>query len=310
MTNVRRHADEAQGGPADDHRAGATTPRTSTSPACSTWHRALPRGARPRSSRSTPSAAQASAAGVVAVFTGEDMADDFEAPLPMVWAPPGVEIKTPEHWPLSAARSSTWATPWPSWSADDTYPAVDAPTSDRRIRAQARRGGPARRRSRTGSPLVWEEFGTNKTHEWALGRRRHRRRRSPRPRSWSSSASCNHRTSARRSSRAARWPSPRRRPHPVARPPRSRTSRGSCCRACLRHRRGQAARDRARRGRRLRREAPDYARGSARAALSQALERPVKWIETRSEDMTTSHHGRDQINYVKLGAKRDGTVTG
>ena len=25
--------------------------------------------------------------------------------------------------------------------------------------------------------------------------------------------------------------------------------------------------------------------------------------------MTTSHHGRDQINYVKLGAKRDGTLT-
>src|SRR4029450_5222042 len=38
--------------------------------------------------------------GVVAVLTGEDMASDFAGPLPMVWAPPGVEIKTPEHWPL------------------------------------------------------------------------------------------------------------------------------------------------------------------------------------------------------------------
>ena len=38
--------------------------------------------------------------GVVAVLTGEDMAGDFAGPLPMVWAPPGVEIKTPEHWPL------------------------------------------------------------------------------------------------------------------------------------------------------------------------------------------------------------------
>src|SRR5436305_1037475 len=28
---------------------------------------------------------------VVAVFTGEDLADDFAGPLPMVWAPPGVE---------------------------------------------------------------------------------------------------------------------------------------------------------------------------------------------------------------------------
>ena len=44
-------------------------------------------------------------------------------------------------------------------------------------------------------------------------------------------------------------------------------------------------------------------------ALAKRLGRPVKWVETRSEHMTTSHHGRDQINYVKLGAKRDGTLT-
>ena len=31
---------------------------------------------------------------------------------------------------------------------------------------------------------------------------------------------------------------------------------------------------------------------------------------TRSEDMATTHHGRDQIDYVRLGAKRDGTLTG
>ena len=44
-------------------------------------------------------------------------------------------------------------------------------------------------------------------------------------------------------------------------------------------------------------------------ALAKRLGRPVKWVETRSEHMTTSHHGRDQINYVTLGAKRDGTLT-
>ena len=25
--------------------------------------------------------------------------------------------------------------------------------------------------------------------------------------------------------------------------------------------------------------------------------------------MATTHHGRDQIDYVKIGAKRDGTIT-
>jgi carbon-monoxide dehydrogenase large subunit len=39
-------------------------------------------------------------AGVVAVLTGEDMAGDFASGMAMVWTPPGVEIKTPENWPL------------------------------------------------------------------------------------------------------------------------------------------------------------------------------------------------------------------
>ena len=41
-----------------------------------------------------------------------------------------------------------------------------------------------------------------------------------------------------------------------------------------------------------------------------ALKRPIKWIETRSENMATSHHGRDQISRVRMGATRDGTLTG
>ena len=52
-----------------------------------------------------------------------------------------------------------------------------------------------------------------------------------------------------------------------------------------------------------------YAEEALVLALAKRLGRPVKWVETRSEHMTTSHHGRDQINYVTLGAKRDGTLT-
>jgi aerobic carbon-monoxide dehydrogenase large subunit len=43
---------------------------------------------------------------------------------------------------------------------------------------------------------------------------------------------------------------------------------------------------------------------------SRKLGRPVKWTETRSEHLSASIHGRDQIDYVKIGAKRDGTITG
>ncbi len=42
---------------------------------------------------------------------------------------------------------------------------------------------------------------------------------------------------------------------------------------------------------------------------SRKLGHPVKWIETRSENMQVTHQGRDQISHTKMGAKRDGTIT-
>ena len=43
---------------------------------------------------------------------------------------------------------------------------------------------------------------------------------------------------------------------------------------------------------------------------AQALDRPVKWTETRSENMVAMSHGRAQIQYVEMGLKRDGTIVG
>jgi carbon-monoxide dehydrogenase large subunit len=46
------------------------------------------------------------------------------------------------------------------------------------------------------------------------------------------------------------------------------------------------------------------------ATLARRLGRPMKWTETRSENMTAMSHGRGQIQYIELGLKRDGTFTG
>jgi carbon-monoxide dehydrogenase large subunit len=46
------------------------------------------------------------------------------------------------------------------------------------------------------------------------------------------------------------------------------------------------------------------------AKLSLLLDRPVKWTETRSENMVAMTHGRGQIQYIELGLKRDGTIVG
>ena len=46
------------------------------------------------------------------------------------------------------------------------------------------------------------------------------------------------------------------------------------------------------------------------ARLALDLGRPVKWTETRSENMVAMTQGRAQVQYVELGLKRDGTITG
>ena len=40
------------------------------------------------------------------------------------------------------------------------------------------------------------------------------------------------------------------------------------------------------------------------------LDRPVKWTETRSENMVAMTQGRAQIQYVEMGLKQDGTIVG
>jgi carbon-monoxide dehydrogenase large subunit len=46
------------------------------------------------------------------------------------------------------------------------------------------------------------------------------------------------------------------------------------------------------------------------AAAARKLGRPVKWIETRSENLVGMTHGRGQVQHVELGATRDGRLVG
>jgi carbon-monoxide dehydrogenase large subunit len=44
------------------------------------------------------------------------------------------------------------------------------------------------------------------------------------------------------------------------------------------------------------------------AWLARRLERPVRWMETRSESMVGLGHGRAQVQQVEVGGRRDGTI--
>ena len=45
-------------------------------------------------------------------------------------------------------------------------------------------------------------------------------------------------------------------------------------------------------------------------AAALKLGRPVKWVETRSENAVSMMHGRGQQDWVELGLRRDGTIVG
>jgi carbon-monoxide dehydrogenase large subunit len=42
--------------------------------------------------------------------------------------------------------------------------------------------------------------------------------------------------------------------------------------------------------------------------LARLLGRPVRWIEDRREDLLTSYQAREQVHYVEVAARRDGTI--
>ena len=46
------------------------------------------------------------------------------------------------------------------------------------------------------------------------------------------------------------------------------------------------------------------------AALALKYERPVKWIESRGENLQAQTHGRGQINYIEAAYQNDGRLLG
>ena len=44
--------------------------------------------------------------------------------------------------------------------------------------------------------------------------------------------------------------------------------------------------------------------------LARALARPVRWVASRAENFQVATHGRDQIQHVRLAARKDGTILG
>ncbi len=252
-------------------------------------------------------AAAAGRPGIHAVFTAEDL--DLAAGMPMAWVPPGVDVNTPEHWPLARGEVKHVGQAVAVVFGEDKYAVVDAAREVVVSYESLPVVVDPEAALADGSPLVHEEFATNQTHQWGLGSE-------DMDVAWEEAdviverRIVNHRTAGApiepraclaeyRAGYLTLWTTTQI-PHLT----RSFLA-GSM----------QMSEDR------IRVVAPDvggafgvklnhYPEEAVACAASRRLGRPIKWTETRSEHMATTIHGRDQIDYVKMGLKRDGTITG
>ena len=250
--------------------------------------------------------AAAARAGVHAVFTGEDMAD-LSGPLPMAWAPPGVEVNNPDHWPLARGEVNHVGDAVAVVLGDDRYAVNDA-AEDVIVEYEPLPVVVDPEKALQGPPYVHDQFHTNRVHEWTLAggdvdagleeadvvvtRRvvNHRIAGAP--------IECRGVLADYRAGSLTLHTSTQV-PHFV--------------RLFMALLLGLSEEQ-------VRVIAPEVGGGFGQKLqvygeellacwCSRKLGRPVKWIETRSENMQVAHQGRDQIAEVKMGARRDGTLT-
>ena len=105
--------------------------------------------------------------GVHAVFVGHDL--DLEAPLPMAWVPPGVEVNNPPHWAMAKDEVHHVGDPVALVIGSDRYAVVDAAAARAPSSTSRCRWSWTSRRRYEGGDLVHADLGTNQCHEWSLG---------------------------------------------------------------------------------------------------------------------------------------------
>jgi aerobic carbon-monoxide dehydrogenase large subunit len=243
--------------------------------------------------------------GVFAVYTGEDM--DAGGPLPVAWVPPGVEVKNPEHWPLAKGEVKHVGDPVAAVVGDDRYAVVDA-AEDVFVEYEPLPVVMDPEEALKDETVIHASLGTNKVHEWSLGggdleagfaeadvivERR----------------IVNHRIAGAaiepravlaedRAGQLTVW---------------SSTQVPHFLKLFLAILLGVSQE-------RVRVIAPEVGGGFGSklqiygeemfcAWAARKLGRPIKWVATRTDDMATMHHGRDQIAYTRMGARRDGKIT-
>ncbi|ABG03091.1 xanthine dehydrogenase, molybdenum binding subunit apoprotein [Rubrobacter xylanophilus DSM 9941] len=247
--------------------------------------------------------------GVVAVFTAEDLKDEWAAPIPCGWQVTE-DLRVPEHWPLTGDKVRYLGDPVAVVVAEDRYAAKDALEFVEVDYEPLDVVTDMQEALKEGAPLVHEELGTNECYTWpmqngdideAFGRadvvvkeRYIQQRLIPNaiePRAVVAQPEPGGSFTVYSSTQV---------PHIL------KSVLSAIC-GVPEHR--------------LRVVAPDvgggfgsklnvYPEEALALALSRRLGVPVKWVEERSENYLATVHGRDQIQDIEVAATSDGKILG
>ncbi len=248
--------------------------------------------------------------GVVAAYTGEELADEWAAPMPCAW-PVTEDIKMPDHWPLAKDKVNFMGDAVAIVVATDRYKAQDAlehidvdyePLDVVTHMEEA---------IKDDAPLVHEDLETNKSYVWPL-------------------EVGDIEDAFEKADVVVKERYIQQRLIPNAIEPRalvaypepsgggivlySATQIPHILRSVLSVVTGVP-------DSKIRVVAPDvgggfgsklnfYVEEALAAVLAQKLGAPIKWVEDRSENYMATIHGRDQIQDIELAATNEGKILG
>ncbi|HXF97171.1 MAG TPA: molybdopterin cofactor-binding domain-containing protein [Gaiellaceae bacterium] len=258
--------------------------------------------------RSVNLEAARAAEGVVAAFSGADLASEWASPLPCAW-PVTEDIKIPPHYPLAAEEARFQGDGVAVVVAESRALAKDAAELVEVEYEPLPAVADVEQALAEGAPLVHADLGTNRCYVWTL--------EAGDPQGAIDAADV---------VVTRRYRQPRLIPNAIE--PRSvlaltdpsgavtvwsATQVPHILRFALQLVLGIPEA-------RIRVIAPDvgggfgsklnvYAEEALAVALARRLGRPVKWTEERSENYVATIHGRDVVHELTFAARRDGTIT-
>jgi len=248
--------------------------------------------------------------GVVAAFTGEDLANEWAGPIPCAWAV-SEDLKTPDHWPIAkdevhyAGDAVAVVVASDRYTAQDALEYIDVDYEPLDVVTDMEAA------LKEDSPLVHEDLGTNTAFTWPLAV------------GDVDDAFSNADVTVKQRLIQQRLIPTAIEPRAVVAQPDpvndgvvvySSTQIPHLVKAVLSGIIGVPEH-------KVRIVAPDvgggfgsklnvYAEEALAAALARKLSVPIKFVEDRSENYQATIHGRDQIQDIELAATSDGKILG